>query len=122
MSGDHLERLRAWRAFAGQNRPGYDHMRDVSYDKAPVCDADLDAALDELERLRAEVAMLHEAQIDMQTSAFRIGWQTCRDKVSRATEVLRGELAALDYALDLRQMQAEAAPQQPERDGEAGGA
>lgn len=55
MSGDHLERLRAWRTFASKNRPGYDHMRDISYESAPVRDADVDALLAEVEQLRADL-------------------------------------------------------------------
>jgi hypothetical protein len=62
-----VKRLRAWRTFSSQNRPGYDHMRDVSYDKAPVCDADVDAALDELEQLWAENAILLDGNQRLQT-------------------------------------------------------
>jgi hypothetical protein len=64
-------------------------------------------------RMREELAALIEAQPSLQGSAFRIGWQTCRDKVNRATELLRGELAALDYANEVRKLNAEA-PHRPE--------
>jgi len=42
-------RMRAWLEFSQQNRPGYDHLRDVSYTKAPICDDDLRAVLDNRE-------------------------------------------------------------------------
>jgi hypothetical protein len=75
----------------------------------------------ETTRLLEYVAALNESQVSLQTSAFRVGWQPCRDKVSRATELLRGELAALDYGEELRKLNADddAAPQQPAQDGEA---
>ncbi len=53
---DPAARLEAWLDFAAINRPGYDHMRDISYTGTPVCDADLRAVLAELEQLRDERA------------------------------------------------------------------
>lgn len=50
------ERIKAWRAFAVVNKPGYDHLRDVSYSNHPVSDADLDALLAERDQLRRELA------------------------------------------------------------------
>jgi chorismate mutase len=49
-------RLLAWLDFSQQNRPGYDHLRDVSYTKAPVCDADLRAVLAERTALAEQLA------------------------------------------------------------------
>lgn len=46
------DRLQAWLNFSQQNRPGYDHMADISYGGAPVCDADLAAVLEDRRQMR----------------------------------------------------------------------
>jgi hypothetical protein len=114
-----VKRLRAWRTFSSQNRPGYDHMRDVSYDKAPVCDADVDAALDELEQLRAENARVRD-ELGRLTPRVVICPHCQRPTKLTATGLIRyhgPHNRPCKGSSILPEVKADAVPQQPEREG-----
>ena len=65
---DAAGRMRAWRVFAATNRPGYDHLADVSYDIAPIGDADLDEVLRQLAAARDTAALANLRLTDLLAS------------------------------------------------------
>lgn len=59
---------------------------------------------EELNEQREYVAALNEAQVGLQTSAFRRGWWTCRTAMQQAVDFTQSELATLEYAKQVREV------------------
>lgn len=76
----------------------------------------LRAVLTELEQRREYVTALNEAQVGLQTSAFKAGWWSCRDAVTTNVSIQTAEAHALNYAEQVRAVTI-AATQQPEPTG-----
>ena len=101
-------RLLAWLNFSQQNRPGYDHLRDVSYTKAPICDDDLGIVLAERDALAARVAEL-EAEREADTRAVAAllhaqadgaGMAECKHVFADLRARFANRIAALDDGAD----------------------
>lgn len=122
MSGDHLKRVKAWRAFSSQNRLGYDHMRDVSYERAPICDADVDALVAEVEQGRAQrrgefrllLAELEAAKAETRRLQACMMLVIQRYGYGGKLTFHEGDLRRAQQWLD--SLTADAAPQQPAQD------
>lgn len=60
------------------------------------------AVVAELKHMREYVAALNEAQVGLQSSAFKAGWWACRDSVVSNVSIPLAELHTLNYANEVR--------------------
>ena len=79
-----------------------EYIADGRLSAPHYAEADVTAILAEVRQLREYVVALNEAQVGLQTSAFKAGWWTCRNTVTTSANIRTAEMHALDYAEQVR--------------------